>query len=260
MEANIPQKPSILSALRESKISIVVPIYNEGANIIHNLEMLIAEIDPYFNQYEVIVVDDGSSDNTPEILATHPYPSVRILRYSPNRGKGFAVRRGFQEATGDLVFFIDGGMELHPKELRIFLALRDLYNADIVVGSKRHPQSEVAYPWYRRGLSVAYQKCMKRLFQLDVTDTQVGIKLFRKEVLDAILPEMTIDRYGFDLEILVLARKHGFTKMLEAPVRLDYFMDNKRNLFSDLLHVAKISGFVMKDTMRIYARTRTLGR
>jgi glycosyltransferase involved in cell wall biosynthesis len=215
---------------------------------------LVSEIEPYFDSYEVLVVNDGSTDGTRQVLAGYSHPHVRVVTVASNRGKGHGVREGFRLAQGDAVLFIDGGMELHPSAIRVFLGLLELYGADIVIGSKRHPQSRVDYPALRRVLSFIYQKLIKILFRLDVTDTQVGIKLFRRQVVDAILPELRIDRYGFDLELLALARRKGFGKILEAPIRLDYFSRNSRPLPLELLHIVRVGTAILRDTFALYFR------
>lgn len=238
------------------KLSIVVPVFNEARNLTKNLDTLLDEVEGYFPNFEVIVVSDGSTDETNLKLHSFRHPGVRPLILAENAGKGGAVRAGFNAASGDYVLFIDGGMEIHPKEIRIFMGLMALYQVDIVIGSKRHPQSRVKYPWYRRWLSSLFQILVRKMFDVDVTDTQVGIKLFRREVVDAILPHLEIDRYGFDLELLSLAKMHGYGQVLEAPIRLDYFMTNERFVGTELLHVFKVGFALMKDTLNLYWRMR----
>lgn len=250
------QSPDLIDTLKQSRLSVIVPVFNEAQNIKENLGLLIREVEPYFHEFEIWVISDGSTDGTDKVLKEFSHPRVQKIFLEKNRGKGHAVREGFKTARGDYILFIDGGMELHPKEIRIFLGLMTLYQADIVVGSKRHPQSDIDYPVYRRALSYCYQQMIRRLFDLDVTDTQVGIKLFRKEVIQAILPELTIDRYGFDLELLALAKKHGYGRVLEAPIRLDYFVESDRGLLDDLLHVSKVGSIVSRDTLKLYWRLR----
>src|ERR1035437_6643648 len=183
---------------KTAKLSIVVPVYNEATQIVSNLDLLLDEVQRYFTNFEVIVVSDGSTDGTNAQIAKIKHPGVKPLFITENSGKGGALRQGFQRATGDFILFIDGGMEIHPKEIRIFMGLMLLYECDIVIGSKRHPQSRVEYPWYRRLLSWMFQIFIRAVFKVQITDTQVGIKLFRREVIDAVLPHLEINRYGFD--------------------------------------------------------------
>ncbi len=241
-----------------AKLSIIVPVFNEATQIAANLDLLIDEVEEYFPNFEVIVVSDGSTDETNTKLSSFRHPGIRPILIDRNTGKGNAVRAGFQQASGDFVLFIDGGMEIHPREIRIFMGLMALYEADIVIGSKRHPQSNVKYPWYRRMLSWMFQILVHQLFDIDVTDTQVGIKLFRREVIEAITPHLSIDRYGFDLELLSLARRMGFKNMLEAPIRLDYFNRGQRYIAADLLHVFRVGLALAKDTWKLYWRLRRI--
>jgi glycosyltransferase involved in cell wall biosynthesis len=253
-----PDSTDIFASLRHRKLSVIVPVFNEEARIGSNLALLISEIEPFFEDYEILVVNDGSTDRTHDSLSKVSHPRVRALKLEKNQGKGSAVREGFRNASGDYVLFIDGGMELHPREIRIFLGLMQLYSADVVLGSKRHPQSQVQYPWIRRLLSAIYQRLIQRLFDLDVTDTQVGLKLFRRAVIDAVLPDLHVDRYGFDLEILALAKRRGFQLFLEAPIQLDYFSFNSRGAVKELGHVVRVGFTVLSDTLKLYRRLRSL--
>lgn len=237
-------------------ISVIVPVFNEGARIQDNLELLIDEIEDHFARFEILVISDGSTDDTNSKVFQFKYPGLRLIPFVKNQGKGAAVRKGFEQAQGDYIFFIDGGMELHPKELKIFFGLMRLYEADIVIGSKRHPQSKIYYPLLRRILSRIYQKLIKTLFKVDVTDTQVGMKLFRKEVVESVLPFLQVNRYGFDLEILSLASLFGYRKMLEAPITMEYFSKNRRAFPLELIHIFKVGSSLMKDTLSLYFRIR----
>ena len=250
----------IVGNLKNSKLSIIVPVFNEAPQITQHLELLLNEIERYFANFEVIVVSDGSTDGTDSKILSFNHPGLRPLVVDKNVGKGNAVRAGFQKASGDYILFIDGGMEIHPKEIRLFVGLMMLYECDIVIGSKRHPQSKVRYPWYRRLLSWMFQLVIRSLFHINVTDTQVGIKLFRRPVIEAILPHLEINRYGFDLEILTLAKLKGFDYVLEAPIRLDYFGNKDRLVTTDILHVVRVGFSLLKDTFQLYKRLRQIPR
>lgn len=240
------------------KLSIIVPVFNEAAQIRRNLDLLLEQVARFYSDFEIIVVSDGSTDDTNLNLMSMRHPDIRPLILARNAGKGAAVRAGLQAATGDYILFIDGGMEIHPKEIRIFMGLMELYDCDIVIGSKRHPQSKVDYPVYRRALSYLFQKLVRYLFQINVTDTQVGIKLFRGDVIAAILPYLEINRYGFDLELLSLAKRLGYGEMLEAPIQLEYFVRNQKPLLKEIVHVLKVSSSLLADTLRLYSRLKTL--
>lgn len=239
-------------------ISVIVPIYNEALVIKENLQLLKNELEEHFSSFEIIVVNDGSTDNGRLVLEEISDSRVRVIDFSTNQGKGIAVKKGFEESRGDYILFIDGGLELHPKEIHIFWGLMQLYHADIIVGSKRHPQSKVFYPWYRKLLSTIYQQFIKVLFNLDVTDTQVGIKMFRRNVIESILPQLETSSYGMDLEILAMAVKRGYKNILEAPIRLDYFLKNDHSVIKDLLHTLRVGTLLLRDTLRLWVKLRKI--
>lgn len=243
---------------KSSKLSIIVPVFNEEQNITQNIELLIKEVSPFFNEYEVIIISDGSTDETNSKLREIQNEKIKIIFLEKNRGKGYSVRQGFFASQGEYILFIDGGMELHPKEIRIFLGLMELYDSDIVIASKRHPQSKLYYPVLRKILSFIYQRFIHFVFKLDVTDTQVGLKLFKRSVVDKIKNDLSIDRYGFDLELLALSQMYGFNNILEAPVRLDYFEKNVRSGLGELSHILKVGYSVLIDTYRVYIKIRKL--
>jgi glycosyltransferase involved in cell wall biosynthesis len=245
---------------KKAKLSIIVPVFNEGGQIAKNLDLLLDEVEAYFSRFEVIVVSDGSTDATNAKIKKIKRPGVKPVFVRQNSGKGNAIREGFQRASGDYIMFIDGGMEIHPKEIRVFMGLMELYECDIVIGSKRHPQSKVKYPWYRQLLSWIFQIFVRALFQVHVTDTQVGIKLFRAEVIEAVLPHLEINRYGFDLELLALAKLKGFDNVLEAPIRMDYFNSGTRHIGTELFHVFKVGFSLIKDTLQLYRRLSKISR
>lgn len=228
-------------------LSIIVPVYREEARIVENIRKLTEALLGTGESYQVLVVCDGDADTFDSALAAKD-DLVCVLGYSPNMGKGYALRYGFERARGNLVAFIDADLDLDPHGIAALLAVQKDQNADVVVGSKRHPASEVEYPRFRRFQSWVYQGIVRALFDLNLTDTQTGLKLFRREVLDAVMPRMRVRRFAFDLELLVVARKLGFTRIVEAPVRLNYH-------FSSTTGLAAVFD-VLADTLRILWRLR----
>jgi glycosyltransferase involved in cell wall biosynthesis len=203
-------------------LSVVVPAYREGPRIHDNLQRLLSELDQLDVDYEVVVVSDGNTDATASEAERVASARVKVLQYPVNRGKGFALSHGVGHSTGTLVTFIDADMELHPREIRHFIALMTERNVDIVIGSKRHPESRVHYPAFRRFQSIVYQLLIRLLFDVGVRDTQTGLKLFRRQVLAEILPLLAVKQFAFDLELLVVARHLGYTRIAEAPIELSY--------------------------------------
>jgi len=210
-----------LSAPSTLDFSVVLPCHNAGAGLRDVLRRLGHGLEGV-GSYEVIVVSDGSTDGTVSIAGEFEGNGVRTLQYPLRSGKGQALRVGLAEARGRYVAFLDADGDIGPEALRPFLALMKLYEPDIVLGSKRHPLSEVYYPPLRRILSWTYHKLTRALFRVNVRDTQTGMKLIRRDVLVRVLPTMLEKRYAFDLELLVVARRLGFKRVFEAPIRIEY--------------------------------------
>ncbi|MEK6983475.1 MAG: glycosyltransferase [Nanoarchaeota archaeon] len=211
------------------KISLIMPCHNEGGEIYRNLHETVKtmnELREYNIDYEIILVDDGSTDNTLKEAKLVKSNKIRLVSYKPNKGKGYAIKYGFQYAKGDLVTFVDSDLEIHPKQLLRFASYIYEQNADIVIGSKSHPDSIVSYPLKRKILSKAYHVFVNILFGLHVGDTQSGLKLMRYTCAEKIIPKVVVKRYAFDLELLVVAKKLGF-KIKEAPIEVRFNFNKK---------------------------------
>jgi glycosyltransferase involved in cell wall biosynthesis len=232
------------------ELSVVVPAYREGRRIYGNITRLVGELDKLGVPYEVIVVSDGNTDTTVSEAKRIESPAVKVFHYPMNIGKGFALSCGVDQSVGDLVTFIDADMELDPATIATFIQLMQSSGCDAVVGSKRHPESEVAYPTFRRFQSAVYQLVIRVLFNLNIRDTQTGLKLFRRQVLHEALPLLAIKRFAFDLELLVVAHYLGYRHVCEAPIRLNYQFESTVNLGS--------AWRVLWDTAAIFYRLRIL--
>lgn len=232
------------------QLSVVVPAYREGRRIHDNLKRLIGELDQLGVTYEVVVVSDGNTDATVREARRLGSPAVKVFHYPMNIGKGFALSLGVDQSVGDLVTFIDADMELDPANIKGFIELMQTSGCDAVIGSKRHPMSKVAYPRFRRLQSAAYQLLVRLLFNLNVRDTQTGLKLFRRNVLEEAVPLLAIKRFAFDLELLVVAHQLGYRNVCEAPIRLSYQFESTVNLGS--------AWRVLWDTAAIFYRLRIL--
>lgn len=206
-------------------LSVIVPAYKQEKTIKKDLESIDKTLTEGLGEkydYEIICVSDGELDGTSEEAKKVSSPKVKIFSYEENKGKGYAVRFGMKEAKGDLISFLDAGMEISPKSLMMLMAHLEWYNADIIVGSKGHPVSRVNYPFFRKLLSIGYHIGVKILFGLPLTDTQSGIKIFRKEVVEKILPRLLVKRYAMDIEILAVAKYLGFSRIYEAPIEVTF--------------------------------------
>lgn len=200
------------------KLSVIVPMYNEK-NIYNNLGEILNNLDKLKQSYEVIVVDDGSSNDCLKEAKRVKSKKVRVVGYKPNKGKGYAIKYGFKFAKGDYILFLDSDLDIPPRQIMDFISRIGDY--DVLIGSKRHPESKLIYPKIRRFLSGGYQLFVRILFGLNVQDTQVGLKLFRRKVLKKVYPLVKIERYASDLEMLVLAHKFGYT-LKEGPVTINF--------------------------------------
>jgi glycosyltransferase involved in cell wall biosynthesis len=194
-----------------------MPAYQLGGVIEQNISTVfgaLTELDP-----ELVVVDDGSMDGTGDAIgrAAANHPKLVSVRLPVNRGKGRALLAGFEASSGDHIVFLDADLDLPPDQIPEVLA--KLEEADIVVGTKRASMATGAYPSLRRVLSRIFAFATGGVFRLPVSETQTGLKAFRREVLETVAGSVKIDRYAFDIELLVRAHAAGYS-MVETPVRL----------------------------------------
>ncbi|WP_024287595.1 glycosyltransferase family 2 protein [Cellulomonas sp. KRMCY2] len=202
-------------------VSVVVPAYQEAASIVPALERLIGVLEGSGRPYEIIVVSDGSTDGTADLARGVAAADLRVVEYSPNRGKGHALRVGFAEARHELVAFIDGDLDLDPVVLPGFLETIERDAADVVVGSKVHPDSNVDYPFSRRLASRAFRLATHAVIGLNLGDTQTGVKAMRRDAVEPSITRCTSTGFAFDLEFLArLSDRH--VRVVEAPVVLEY--------------------------------------
>lgn len=247
---------------RSPALSVVLPAFNQEETIAGNLREILRRLETTGVDFEVILVSDGSRDATHAEARALADPRVRVLRYERNQGKGYALRTGSAAARGEWVAWIDSDLDLDPSRIGAFLERARAENLDIVIGSKRHPASAVSYPVRRRVYSWLYQQLVRTLFALNVRDTQVGMKLFRREVLDEALPVVLVKRYAFDLEVLAVANSFGFDRISEAPITLEYQFAgsgmNWRAITQALWDTAAV--FYRLRIRNFYGRRRVLAR
>jgi glycosyltransferase involved in cell wall biosynthesis len=232
-------------------ISVIMPAFNEGKKIRANLIDTVETFHSLGHPFELILVNDGSTDDTGEEVhkVELEHPEVTLVTYTRNGGKGNALKEGWKHAHGDLITFVDADLELHPRQLKVFLDVMEEKKVDIVIGSKRHPESIIHYPLKRKILSKCYNLLIRGLFQCNLTDTQPGLKLFKREVLAKEFPKVFVKRYAFDLELLLNSLKDGYT-IAEAPIAIDYVRENGGRI------KLKDVGRIYKDTMGIFYRIK----
>lgn len=216
-------------------LSVVVPAYDEEARIGPSLQRLAEYYDAQPYPWDVTVVSDGSKDGTNKVVeefaATHP--KFKLLAYAPNRGKGYAVRRGILEAEGDIVLFCDADLATPQEETEKLLEhMRD--GADVAIGSRPLKESnlEIRQPWYREQLGRAFNKAVQMLAIKGIDDTQCGFKMFTREAAQDIFKRCTLDGFSFDFEALMIARDLGY-RIDEVPIRWAHQEGSKVVLLRD---------------------------
>ena len=210
--------------LGKELLSVILPVYRLGGTIEANLDSVAECLDDGGIRYELVPVDDGSGDGSDEALrraAAKRPDKVRPVWVEENAGKGNALKVGFRASRGEYVLLLDGDLDIAPKMLPKFFESMRANGSDIVVGSKRHPESNVQYPWHRRLASAIYFGLVRLFIGLPITDTQTGMKLFRRRLLGEALDRMLVKTYAFDLELLSIAYGRG-AKISEAPVEIRF--------------------------------------
>jgi dolichyl-phosphate beta-glucosyltransferase len=222
------------------RYSIVIPAYNEAARIVATLEAVVDCVRRRGWDAEVIVVDDGSHDLTPDIVRSFAElaPEVRLVQNTENRGKGYSVRRGMLLGAGEIVLFTDADLSSPLEEAEgLFEAIAG--GADIAIGSRwlERARQTIRQPLYRRFFGRCFNAVTRAIMGLPYADTQCGFKAFTRAAAQSVFPLQTIERWGFDPEILFIALKKGF-RIAEIPVswahdertRMSYLRDGMRML------------------------------
>ena len=206
-------------------LSIIVPAYNEEMRLGSSLQEIFEKVGREFSRFEIIVVDDGSNDRTVELAeefgagCNGEDTVCRVIKVSENRGKGYAVKRGMLQASGEIALMTDADLSTPIEELGRLASLLEREGADIIIGSRALASSDVRVhqPWYREYGGKAFNLVVRAITCLPFRDTQCGFKLFRMSSCREVFERLEIDRFAFDVEILFIARKRNL-KVLEEPV------------------------------------------
>lgn len=238
-------------------ISIIVPAYKQEKTILEDLENISRVMSQTRWDFEIICVVDGFIDKTLEKVKSSKDPKIKGCGYDVNKGKGYAIRYGMARSKGDYIVFIDSGMDINPNGISLILEHMEWYDADIMVASKRHSASKVSYPFFRKVLSFGYQVLVRTLFGLKVRDTQVGLKVFKRKVLEKVLPRLVVKRFAFDIEILAVAHHLGFKKIFDAPVEIKLDMFNSSFNLKGVIFNKNLWQMVI-DTLAVFYRINFL--
>ena len=217
-------------------LSIVIPAYNEDARLPKSLEHIFAYLQTQPYRAEIIVVNDGSSDRTSEIVnaSVQKYPGLRLLSNSGNRGKGFSVRRGMLEARGKIALFTDADLSTPIEEAGKLLEPLQDGGYDVAIGSRAVDRSliEVHQPVIREQAGIFFNRLVQWIMGIELSDTQCGFKAFRMDRARIIFEQQRVEHFGFDPEILFLAKRHGL-RVAEVPVRWSHVSASKVNVAAD---------------------------
>jgi glycosyltransferase involved in cell wall biosynthesis len=200
-------------------ISIIIPVYNEESKITSLLTHMIDVLNEALLDYELIVINDGSTDKTEQFILEQERldKRVKVLSYEQNKGKGHAVRLGVLNSTGDVVSFLDGDLDISPFELKNYV--KELEGCDLVIASKAHPLSVISAPFVRKMLSKIFSILVRLAVGINIKDTQSGLKVGNGNALRKIFNIMLVKRYAFDVEMLAIASRLNL-KIKESPINI----------------------------------------
>ncbi len=217
--------------LNTTSLSVVMPAFNEASHICDNLLLTGKVLSSVLTNFEIICVNDGSSDNTLFEMnkAAQTDNHIKVITYNNNKGKGYAVKQGIDAATYTYTAFLDSDLDISPDHLLTFLITMLEKNADIAIGSKLHKDSQIDYPFSRKFLSYGYYMLLRIMFHLNLKDTQTGIKMYKTEIIKPIAATTTTNGFAFDIEMLAQAQQEG-AKIIELPITLVFTRGKKNGL------------------------------
>src|ERR1700737_5007797 len=243
-------------------LSIIIPSYNEEARLPDTLQRIAEYLPTLRMRTEVLVVDDGSTDRTAAVAESFrgKLTGLRVLSNSTNRGKGYSVRHGMLESQGDMVLFTDADLSAPIEEAdKLLTPLNNGY--DVAIGSRAMDRSLIStrQSIFRETAGIIFNKIVRIVLRLPFVDTQCGFKAFRRERCRIIFEQQRIEGFGFDPELLYLARHHGL-RAIEIPVRWGHSPTTKISMLRDSLQmfmdVLVIRGNAMRGRYPLVSRKR----
>ena len=216
---NIPQSTALESPQPKFTISIIIPVFNEESNIPSILTHIKNILSETLLDYELIVINDGSTDNTQPVLLEQQKLDnrIKVLSYRQNKGKGHAVKMGVLNSRGNVVCFLDGDLDISPSEIKNYI--KELEGYDLVIASKAHPLSVITAPFVRKMLSKMFSILVRTSVGINIKDTQSGLKVGDGDALRKIFDVMLVKRYAFDVEMLAIASRLNL-KIKESPINI----------------------------------------
>lgn len=231
------------------QVSIVVPAFEEEERLGDSIRTVLTYVNENAVEAEMIVVDDGSRDRTAgvarDVCAEFPHTATRVIRYETNRGKGFAVKTGLLAAAADIALFSDADLSTPIEEMHKLVDPIAAGEYDVTFGSRALDRSLIGthQPWRREQGGKVMNLFIRVMSGLPFADTQCGFKAFRMDKFHPLLDLMTLDRFGFDVEFLYVAKYHGL-RLQEIPVKWNNVEGSKvsvlrdtRRMFSELSQI-----------------------
>jgi dolichyl-phosphate beta-glucosyltransferase len=235
--------------MKNPQLAVIVPAFNEARRLTDNLLTVLSYLQTFRPDAELIVVDDGSTDGTAEVaeelLSRWPDVPARVLRFTPNRGKGHAVRAGLLATRAPIALFSDADLSTPITELPKIVGPIEAGNYDVVFGSRALDRALIGQrqPWRREQSGKVFNLIVRLATGLPYSDTQCGFKAFRLDTARPVIEQSQIDGFGFDVELLLLAQRAGL-RLLEVPVRWD--------------HHEGSTVHIMRDSLRMFAEVVSL--
>ena len=219
-------------------LSIIIPSYNEELRLPSTLERIAAYLSTYAHEAEVLVVDDGSEDGTAAVAESYRSKilTLRVISNGVNRGKGYSVRQGIEEARGRIALFTDADLSAPIEEAGKLID--GLETNDVAIGSRAMDRRLITVHEspFREFAGIIFNKIVRSILWLPFVDTQCGFKAFRRERCGIIFEQQTIEGFGFDPELLYLARRHGL-RAVEIPVRWGHSPATKVSMLHDSIQM-----------------------
>ncbi len=224
-------------------ITVIIPAYNEQNRITKTISAIETYLLKSNKPFEILVVNDGSTDSTKQVVKTMENGHIRLLSYDKNRGMGGAVKYGVKRAAGDYIVFTDADLPYPPENIEKACSMLE-QGYDLVMGIRQQSEKGEGYPWYRKVMSKAFNLIIKTVLHVKEKDTQCGFKALRYEPAQQIFKRLLLTGWGFDAELLFIANKQGYTV---GRLSVELFHDNK----GSKIRVLRDSAQMMKEIFQI---------